>query len=168
VTEVRVNHSIDAYKVLQVDPGAEAVVLHAAYRALARLYHPDGLMPDAARMAVINRAYALVGRADCRQRYDADRLRLKPVGPGLVERDRYDPWVASGGLAARSGARDHVGDAALDFGRYAGWRLAELARHDPDYLRWLCRQSAGVRYREQILQLLPHEPDLDRRGKSVT
>jgi curved DNA-binding protein CbpA len=167
VTEVRVDHSIDAYKVLQVDPGAEAVVLHAAYLALARLYHPDGTTPDAARMAIINRAYALVASTDSRQRYDADRQRLNPVGPGLSRREPYDPWVASGGLAARTGARDQIGDTTLDFGRYAGWRLAELARHDPDYLRWLCRQSAGVRYREQILQLLPNEPDFDRRGKSV-
>lgn len=48
-----------------------------------------------------------------------------------------------------------------------GWRLPDLARQDPDYLRWLCRQSAGVRYRGQILQLLPNEPDLDRRARSV-
>ena len=44
----------DAYKVLQVDPGADQLVIQAAYRALARRYHPDGDAPDAIRMAEIN------------------------------------------------------------------------------------------------------------------
>ena len=32
---------VDAYKVLQVDPEAEDEVIQAAYRRLARKYHPD-------------------------------------------------------------------------------------------------------------------------------
>ena len=32
---------LDAYKVLQVDPEAEDEVIKAAYRRLARKYHPD-------------------------------------------------------------------------------------------------------------------------------
>ena len=32
---------IDAYRVLQVDPEAEDEVIKAAYRRLARKYHPD-------------------------------------------------------------------------------------------------------------------------------
>ena len=32
---------LDAYKVLQVDPEAEDEVIQAAYRRLARKYHPD-------------------------------------------------------------------------------------------------------------------------------
>jgi curved DNA-binding protein CbpA len=178
-----VEEPIDAYRVLQVDPAAEAAVLHAAYRALARIYHPDGVSPDARRMAIINRAYGLIGRPDRRERYDADRQRLSPTGPGFAWRAPYDPWSAASGGAAAPGLRQHVaaagaragvsgsaavgGSTILDFGRYAGWSLAQLVRHDPDYLRWLCRQSAGVRYRRQILELLPNEPDLDRRGKSV-
>ena len=43
---------------------------------------------------------------------------------------------------------------ALDFGRYEGWRLRELARRDPDYLRWLARHSSGIRYRTAIEQVL--------------
>ena len=31
----------DFYRVLQVDPAAEPEVIRAAYRALARKYHPD-------------------------------------------------------------------------------------------------------------------------------
>jgi hypothetical protein len=55
----------------------------------------------------------------------------------------------------------------LDFGRYAGWSIRDLARHDPDYLRWLCRHSSGIRFREAIARVLPREPDLQRRANSV-
>ena len=47
----------------------------------------------------------------------------------------------------------------VDFGRYAGWRLADLARSDPDYLRWLSRHSSGIRYRRQISELLNQVAD---------
>jgi hypothetical protein len=73
-----------------------------------------------------------------------------------------DPW-RRGAAAASEGATPGV----LDFGRYAGWRLADLARHDPDYLRWLSRHSAGIRFREQIARLLPREPDLGRRANAI-
>ena len=55
----------------------------------------------------------------------------------------------------------------LDFGRYAGWCIGDLARHDPDYLRWLCRHSSGLRFRDAIMRVLPGEPDLGRRANSV-
>jgi uncharacterized protein (DUF3820 family) len=42
----------------------------------------------------------------------------------------------------------------LNFGRYEGWSLTELAKQDPAYLRWLARHSSGVRYRGAILRLL--------------
>ena len=35
--------------------------------------------------------------------------------------------------------------------------MKDLAKHDPDYLRWLSRHSSGVRYRNLITQLLPPE-----------
>jgi curved DNA-binding protein CbpA len=189
--------------VLQVDPAAEPEVIHAAYRALARIYHPDGSSPDAARMAAINKAWSLIGSVEARLSYDTHR-RLRATGPGFgsghgtsrqsdtppMPRPRYDAWAqshaaaaparsgsgggagggsAGGGRAAASStaSKTAAGDTVLDFGRYAGWRLVEILRHDADYLRWLCRQSAGLRYREQILRLLPNEPDLDRRSKSV-
>jgi hypothetical protein len=55
---------------------------------------------------------------------------------------------------------DGSADARLDFGRYEGWTLRELARHDADYLRWLSRHSSGIRFRGPILRLLA---DLDQR-----
>ena len=41
----------DLYKILQVDPEADAEVIEAAYRRLARRYHPDiSTEPDAERV----------------------------------------------------------------------------------------------------------------------
>jgi hypothetical protein len=55
----------------------------------------------------------------------------------------------------------------LDFGRYAGWSLKALARHDPDYLRWLVRHSSGVRYRAEIRELIPDAAGMDRGSKAI-
>ena len=42
----------------------------------------------------------------------------------------------------------------LDFGRYAGWSLGEIARVDIAYLEWLDRMSIGRRYRDEVDGLL--------------
>jgi len=42
----------------------------------------------------------------------------------------------------------------LDFGRYAGWTLRQLAAHDPNYLEWLLRSPGGRQYRAEITALL--------------
>lgn len=150
----------DVYRVLQVDPRAEWFVLEAAYRALARHYHPDGSAPNLERMAEINRAYALVRSPDLRRHYDQHRV--IPVGPGpaaadgavVVPPSRFDPVARS---EAVSGTAHADGTSVLNFGRYAGWSLRALSIRDPDYLRWLMRHSSGVRYRNEISRLLPVE-----------
>jgi curved DNA-binding protein CbpA len=152
----------DAYGVLRVTPNAEDYVLEAAFRALARHFHPDGATPDEAQMAEINRAYGLIRTPERRKRYD--RLhRSAPMGPGMAAHPNGAPVPAAfggrvppptdgpGGL--RAGEPD-PGMMTIDFGRYAGWRLKDLAKQDPDYLRWLSRHSSGVRYRNQITALL--------------
>ena len=151
----------DAYLVLQVRPDAEPAVLHAAFRALARQYHPDGSMPDTRRMAALNRAYALVRTQALRAAYDRQRAGtvLTPVGPG-----RGMP--APTAVPPPSSLRGPQGS-VIDFGRYSGWSIGELARHDPDYLRWLARHSSGLRYRDEIRTRLGAEPDLDRRANTV-
>jgi curved DNA-binding protein CbpA len=150
----------DAYTLLQIDPLAEEVVLDAAYRALARRYHPDGDSPNPARMADINRAYSLIRTPELRRRYDTER-RFHPVGPApatpsptsdLRSRIQREREQAEDGAASAAG---EIGPgSALDFGRYEGWRLRDLARRDPDYLRWLARHSSGIRFRSAIDQVL--------------
>jgi hypothetical protein len=42
----------------------------------------------------------------------------------------------------------------LNFGRYAGWSLGEVARHDLEYIEWLDRAPIGRNYRQEIDELL--------------
>ena len=71
------NHEKDYYAVLGILPDAEVVVVVAAYRALASLYHPDKWKGDVTeatrRMAEINVAYGVLGDAAKRKQYDASR-----------------------------------------------------------------------------------------------
>ncbi len=91
-----------------------------------------------------NRAYALVRTAALREAYN--RL-LTPVNGGSAS-------TQSNGAAAPKAHAPRTTSDVLDFGRYAGWSLKDLARQDPDYLRWLSRHSAGIRYRQRIADLL--------------
>lgn len=77
--------SPDPYKTLQVDPEAEDEVIGAAYRRLARKYHPDVASGDeaAARMAALNAAWELIGGPDRRAAYDRDRA----VSAAMARRD---------------------------------------------------------------------------------
>jgi len=132
---------IDPYRILQVSPTAEQEVIQAAFRALALKYHPDrdATTLGQRRMLELNAAYALV--RDERTRASWDRAQRVPAGaqpqPGHVPPPRSNS----------AGTR-------VSFGRYAGWTLRDLARQDPDYLRWLSRHSSGIAYRTEIYQIL--------------
>jgi hypothetical protein len=79
----------DAYEVLQVSPNAEPEVIDAAYRRLARKYHPDtSSRPDAhTHMQEINWAYEILKDPIKRSRYDASR-------PSRGDRPDYE-WPSS-------------------------------------------------------------------------
>ncbi len=139
----------DAYLILQVDPSAHRDVIQAAYRVLARQLHPDGAdVSDAAghrKMTDLNWAYSILKDTNRRAEYDRERR----VG---VVRSRTVPSAGPAPAPADAGSTD--AGAALDFGRYAGWRLRDVARQDPEYLRWLSRHSSGAPHREEIKKLL--------------
>ena len=61
----------DYYKILQVDPEADPDIIEAAYKRLARKYHPDlNKAPDAnQRMMEINLAYEVLGDPQQRAEY---------------------------------------------------------------------------------------------------
>jgi len=140
----------DAYEVLHVHPRADPLVIKAAYRVLAAMFHPDhDPSPTAAqRMAELNAAYALVRDPEARRVYDRSRQAPAPPPAPIVQPAAATP------PPGRRMAGPTVESPTIDFGRYAGWRLADLARTDPDYLRWLSRHSSGIRYRRQIAELL--------------
>jgi hypothetical protein len=72
--------SVDPYQTLQVEPHADLEAIHAAYRRLARLYHPDlNPSPEAAEhMRAINAAYRVLSNSGLRASYDARRF-LRPA-----------------------------------------------------------------------------------------
>ena len=42
----------------------------------------------------------------------------------------------------------------LNFGRYGGWSLGEIARADLEYIEWLDRMPIGRPYRDEIDAIL--------------
>jgi hypothetical protein len=77
----------DLYRVLQVDPSADAEVVEAAYRRLARKFHPDvSARADAeARIRELNSAYEVLGDATRRAAYDGARTRRARTPVRVVE-----------------------------------------------------------------------------------
>lgn len=128
----------DLYAALGVAPTADADAIRAAYRALARQHHPDA-GGTTEMMAALNNAYAILSDKTARRRYDASRpVSVTPCDPPAPPRTSSVP-----------SSRD-----VLDFGRYEGWSIRDLASHDPDYLEWLLRTPIGRAYRDQIASAL--------------
>lgn len=148
----------DLYEVLQVRRGAEPEVIRAAYRALARKHHPDfGGAPE--RMATINEAWAILGDQARRAAYDAGSLGTAPASPSTVATpgpatSTPPPSGTGRGLAGRRSQDKPGAGTVLDFGRYAGWTVASLVDHDPDYLEWLARTPIGRRLTAEIEEAL--------------
>lgn len=151
--------SRDAYLVLQVDPSAELIVIQAAYRALARRFHPDGDAPDVARMAELNHAFTILRDPEQRARYDRQRQMQRTAAVPITQ-----PPPAATPVAAAEPRQPISAQSTLDFGRYQGWTIAQLARRDPDYLRWLSRHSSGIRYRSAIASVLPRDVETSDRS----
>jgi curved DNA-binding protein CbpA len=143
----------DFYRILQVDSDAAPAVIRAAYRRLAREYHPDA-GGDVRRMVALNAAWQVLGDPGRRAAYDGARAAAnKPRHSAPTTPQTTAPWrdievVAVGAPPGRPSGT------VIDFGRYAGWSVGELASHDPDYLEWLERTTIGRPFRREIEALL--------------
>ena len=198
----------DPYKVLQVDPEAEDEVIAAAYRRLARKYHPDTATgaESSGRMEAINAAWEVLGDPGRRAAHDRQRalqaavsrssaggapdaprrLRTAPSATHAAARPASAPqggpqprtpepetvsrdWSSGrssvgGGYDPSMRTPDHMGAAGqppgnpsgsvMNFGRYDGWSLGEIARSDLEYLEWLDRMPIGRPYRDEIDAIL--------------
>jgi curved DNA-binding protein CbpA len=158
----------NAYHILQVHPQAHETVIRAAYRALARLYHPDGNTRNDKRMSDLNRAYDLIRDPDLRRHYDESLAAgsapaRHPVGPGAARAPASDQHR---GAFSRHRSAGDVDSKVIDFGRYAGWSIRDLVKADPDYLRWLRRHSSGLRFRPEIDRLMPAEREREEAGSN--
>jgi curved DNA-binding protein CbpA len=167
-----IERGFDPYKVLQVDSEAEPEVVQAAFRRLAQKWHPDlattaeARAEAASRMVAINRAWSILGNPARRDAYDAERAGGPGAGSGPrppepVSRD-WTSGRSSSGYTYGPSMRMADGDGAagpppgrpsgsvLNFGRYAGWSLGEIARTDLEYIEWLDRMPIGRPYRDEI------------------
>jgi curved DNA-binding protein CbpA len=136
------------------------------------------------RMVAINAAWALVGDPGRRAAYDRERRApAAPVSsayraypgptqeasagrpPETVSADwtsgrnsaggGYDPSMqAPDGLGAAGRPPGNPSGSMLNFGRYAGWSLGEIARSDLEYIEWLDRMPIGRTYRDEIDAIL--------------
>jgi curved DNA-binding protein CbpA len=214
----------DPYKILQVDPEAEDEVIAAAYRRLARKYHPDTATgaESVGRMEAINAAWEVLGDPKRRAAHDRQRAvqaamsrasaasagswpgaggptgptgaagtpgstsessgdgaarpgtrsgaapggarpasSSRPNEPETVSRDwttgrssvggGYDPSMRTAdGTGAAGRPPGNPSGSVMNFGRYAGWSLGEIARSDLEYLEWLDRMPIGRPYRDEI------------------
>ncbi|MCU1498554.1 MAG: molecular chaperone DnaJ [Acidimicrobiales bacterium] len=119
-----VNH----YEALGVPAGAGAAEIRQAYLAAARRHHPDFHLDDddaarahhARQMQVVNEAWAVLGQAESRERYDlsqrlpvgppTERMRPNrspepPAGKGWTPRRGDDGWQRDFRAWAREGER---------------------------------------------------------------
>ena len=182
----------DPYAVLGVGPDADDATIAAAYRALARRFHPD-VAGDAAtqRMMVINAAFERIRTEERRQGLTAASLGAfaapvpspthdtdsaagaraagpPPPTPGR-ERLRWRPENDGTGGAGPPPGRPS--GSVLDFGRHIGWSLGEIARVDPGYLVWLSERREGRPYADEIDAVLtrvgfrPEPPDASDRSR---
>ena len=179
----------NAYAILGVGPDSEDHTILAAYRAMARRYHPD-VAGEAAteRMMWVNAAFERLRTPERRAEYDLEIARggipLRRANPGTPPAPDASVVGAAGPTVATPrwrSERDGTGGAGpppgrpsgsvLTFGRHIGWSIGEIARVDPGYLVWLEDQREGRPYLEEIDRILRatghrvSNPPADRGGR---
>ena len=94
---------VDYYAVLNVSPTADEAIIRAAYRVLAKRYHPDAVTgreaQSTAKFRLITEAYETLCDVDRRARYDKQRSRPHSDKGGNRRNDasKRSSWVPSSG-----------------------------------------------------------------------
>jgi curved DNA-binding protein len=165
----------DYYKILGVPRDASAEQIKAAYRKLARKYHPDvSKEPNAeTKFKEVNEAHEVLKDPEKRAEYDA-------LGSGWQDGDPFRPPPGGGGAGARRQRREYdfsAGDAARFsdffssiFGGLGGGAGARGAAADERFTRG-ADQTARIRvsleeaYRGGTRQLRLEVPEADAAGQ---
>jgi curved DNA-binding protein CbpA len=167
---------VDPYRILQVRSDAEDAVIAAAYRALARRYHPDVVGDRSARsMTEINAAWEILRDPTRRREYDraarvadqqawtrpaATAASTASPAPRHQSRPHFSSMPADyagthpNGVGAAGPPPGRPFGSILTFGRHIGWSLGEIARVDPGYLEWLEEKPEGRPFHDEIDALL--------------
>jgi DnaJ domain len=168
---------VDLYEVLQISPKACPEVVQAAYRALARAYHPDvNPSPDAARqMQQLNAAYGVISDPEKRTRYDTLRIRplraRREVAPEPKPRPTYirpvptsvvSPLPRSGGGYRQSRVFMLLAAVAFVIGALVYGLFAVAATLDDEPTHAMVLPEPGVTQMVQDVQA-PTDPSLSDR-----
>jgi DnaJ-class molecular chaperone len=146
------------YQVLQVDVEADADIIATVHRRLAQRYHPDrDPSPEASvRMREINQAYDVLKSPEQRSAYDAElaHRRDRRTADRFVKRPTdFEPSGRVTTFGEAGAPRGPAVGSVIDFGRYKGWTLGQVALFDPDFLEWFERSPGGRQFRTEIAQL---------------
>jgi curved DNA-binding protein CbpA len=142
------------YQVLMVDPCVDDDVLTAVHRRLVQRTNLADIDEDRRTqlLRALNRAYDVLHDRDRRRLYDRlleaseqDTERVAVEAPAVIPVEQPRAVAAAPRSSAPTGDT-HV----LDFGRYAGWSLRQVALRDRDYLEWLRRTPGGRQYQNEI------------------
>ncbi len=111
------------YRILQVDPAADVEVIDAAFRRLAKKYHPDtgGSEASDQTMSALNHAYEVISNPERRQQYDAEIAASE-------ERARRDQLAAIKRQAASDAQRFDLREALLRATRGGGSSVPRIGR----------------------------------------
>jgi curved DNA-binding protein CbpA len=133
----------NAYAILGVAPESDDEAIVAAYRTLARRYHPD-IAGEAAteRMTRVNAAFERLRTPERRAAHDLE------LGRGGIARSPLRP--ESDGTGAAGTPPGRASGSVLGFGRHLGWSIGEIARVDPGYLVWLEDRREGRPHLDEI------------------
>lgn len=105
----------DPYKVLQVDPQADDDVIEAAYRRLAKRYHPDVAGPGGQdRMVQLNLARDILRDPMRRSALDRARLRAEATSAQVAAAEGR-VWAAANARATAQRTSQHRGDSGWPF-----------------------------------------------------
>jgi len=170
----------NAYAILGVAPESDDDAIVAAYRTMARRYHPD-IAGEATteRMMRVNTAFERLRTPERRAEYDLElegngiprprrAQRGTPPAPDAMATAAASPPSAQASPPAASPLSKQEPDgtagagpppgrpsgSVLGFGRHIGWSIGEIARVDAGYLVWLEERHEGRPYLEEINRIL--------------
>lgn len=154
--------AINAAWALLRDPARRAALDRERRAAAARTPAADAARPSPRAAPRADHAAGAAGTGRAAGTGPAAGRPTSPPPPESVSSDwtsgrsshggGYDPssMRAAEGLGAAGPPPGDPAGSVLNFGRYAGWSLGEVARRDLEYLEWLDRMTIGRPYRDEI------------------
>lgn len=166
---------INYYELLQVSPNADIEVIKAAYKQLARKYHPDSQTQSASleMMRLINEAHDVLTNDQKRQQYDRLRVHTKPDFSENNQQNHYSAQADTEPSSPPTPARRLI--MVSDFHNNTGnWLVTETSQYSmfmQDGFYHIKLNQSGSRSAFPILPLKNFEVSVESQlivGQSIT